>query len=366
MSLVARLAAEQPAEQPLRIPGKLPAWARQPNQPTTYPRLYVEIAASRGVPAADVLHFAGLPPDLLDDPAGRISFLEIMQVVAAVRALTGDHCLCFEAGTRLPLTAHGSLGYALMCAPTARVAIHILERFWHLRGRGVLFHYHEREDAMDFALTPELLLPSPAPLRDFMFSGILTSMYRGVCFLIGDSALPGEIWLQGEEPAGFAAWRGQLPAVRFNMPSAQLHLTGDKAPLDRPLPTANPEGLLQAIAQCERESALMGGAADPVVARTRAGLVLGSRGYPAPEAIAAQLHMTPRTFRRRLQEQGSSYTQLLEEARRRDALRLLARPELEIRQISEMLGYADPANFTRAFRGWTGRAPREWRQPPEH
>ena len=50
-----------------------------------------------------------------------------------------------------------------------------------------------------------------------------------------------------------------------------------------------------------------------------------------------------------------------EEARRRDACRLLDEPELEIRRIAELLGYADPANFTRAFKSWTGRAPREWR-----
>ena len=76
---------------------------------------------------------------------------------------------------------------------------------------------------------------------------------------------------------------------------------------------------------------------------------------------AARLHITPRTFRRRLQEQGSGYRLLLEEARRRDSCRLLAQPEPDIRRISELLGYADPANFTRAFRQWTGCTPSEWR-----
>ena len=132
---------------------------------------------------------------------------------------------------------------------------------------------------------------------------------------------------------------------------------GDKAPL----PTANPEGLVQALAACERESALLGDGADPVLARTRALLQLGATGYPGPEAIAEALHITPRTFRRRLQETGMSYKQLLEEARRRDACALLERPEMEVRRVAELLGYSDPANFTRAFRQWTGRAPREWR-----
>ena len=73
------------------------------------------------------------------------------------------------------------------------------------------------------------------------------------------------------------------------------------------------------------------------------------------------MHLTPRTLRRRLQEQGYSYQQLLEEARRRDSLQLLADRDREIRRIGELLGYANPANFTRAFKGWTGLSPREWR-----
>ena len=130
--------------------------------------------------------------------------------------------------------------------------------------------------------------------------------------------------------------------------------------LDRPLPTANPEALKQAIIQCERESALVDPAED-IVNRTRAALQPGQHGYPSPDEIADTLHLTPRTFRRRLQEQGLGYQGLLEEARRRDSQQLLADDELEIQRIATLLGYTDPANFTRAFKRWTGQTPQAWR-----
>ena len=63
-----------------------------------------------------------------------------------------------------------------------------------------------------------------------------------------------------------------------------------------------------------------------------------------------------------MQERGCHYQQLLEEARLRDSRRLLQQKDLEIRRIGEMLGYLNPANFTRAFKNWTGMTPREWRQ----
>ncbi|MDP2226290.1 MAG: AraC family transcriptional regulator [Moraxellaceae bacterium] len=339
----------------------LPAWTRARNQPATYPRLFTEVAASRGVPAAAVLAQAGLRPDALDDPAGRLSFVESWQVFAAVLTLTADPALGFETGQRLPLTAHGSLGYALMCASTARDAMHILERYWHLRGRGVLMRVQElaSESTLFFELLPEL--PIPVPLRDLLFSSMLTSMYSGIRFLLPVFPAAAEIWLPGPEPAGFARWRDTLPVVRFGMPVAGLRLTGDVSSLDRPLLTANPEGLAAALARCEQESALMGGAAEPLRLRVRAALQAGAAGYPTPEVIARSLHLTPRTLRRRLRDEGSSYQALLEEARRRDSSELLARPELDIREISAWLGYADPANFTRAFRSWTGTTPSAWR-----
>ncbi|MDF2446538.1 MAG: transcriptional regulator, AraC family [Moraxellaceae bacterium] len=337
----------------------LPAWTAARNQPSTYSRAFTEAAAAHGLPRATVLARAGLPADLLEDPAGRVSFVEILQVLATVQALADDDALGFESGVRLPLTAHGSLGYALMCAPTPRQALGILQRFWHLRGRGMVLQVHDVGDMLFLELLPELTLPNA--LRDFLLPSILTSMWQGVRFVIPALPAQAEIWLPGAEPRSFARYRERLPTVRFGMPAAGIRLVGDKAPLDTPLPTANPEGLVQALAACERESALLGDVVDPVLARSRALLQLGAAGFPGPEAIAEMLHMTPRTFRRRLQELGLSYKQLLEEARRRDSCALLERPEMEVRRVAELLGYSDPANFTRAFRQWTGMAPREWR-----
>lgn len=337
----------------------LPAWVRQRNQSATYPRAFMEAAIDSGASREQLLQAAGITPDQIDDPAGRLSLQETWTLGAAALSLTGNGSLGFASGDRMPLTAHGNLGYALMCAGTPREAIAILERFWHLRGRGAQLMVSESEDRLFMELVLEL--SAPDALRDMLMSSMLTSMYRGMEFLIPHLPEQREIWLYGDEPAGFDRWRALLPTVRFGMPQAGISLAGDIALLDQPLPTANPEALTLALAQCERESALVDDA-DDTLRRARAVLTLGADGYPSPEALADSLHLTPRTLRRRLQEQGYSYQQLLEAARRRDSCQMLADPDLEIRRIGEALGYGDPANFTRAFKAWTGLSPREWRK----
>ena len=338
---------------------RLPVWARQRSLSATYPRAFVEVATEWGISSERILISAGLPTDLLDDPAGRLSLLETWLIVEALLRETGDLALGFEAGRRLPLTAHGSLGYALMCAGTPREAISVLERFWHLRGRGVVMRAEETDAGLFFELMPEA--PVPATLRDFLFGSMLTSMYGGIRFMLPDLSARVEIWLQGPRPENFRDLDSDLPRVRFDMPRAGIALDAGKGRIDQPLPTANPEAFAQAIAQCERESAL-NDPADDLLRRVRATLVPDRDGYPTPEQLASDLNISPRSLRRRFQKQGQSYQKLLEEARRRDSQQLLGNDELEIRQIAAMLGYADPANFTRAFRGWTGHTPSSWRR----
>ena len=70
--------------------------------------------------------------------------------------------------------------------------------------------------------------------------------------------------------------------------------------------------------------------------------------------------MSTRTLKRKLSEEGVSYTSLLDERRRLQGVALL-RTELSVERIAERLGYSDAANFTRAFRRWTGKSPREFR-----
>jgi AraC-like DNA-binding protein len=93
--------------------------------------------------------------------------------------------------------------------------------------------------------------------------------------------------------------------------------------------------------------------------------VIGSllpSGNPALAAAAEAGGLSDRTLQRRLNASGHTYSELLEDARRQAALRLLRDKDIKILDIALELGYSDPANFTRAFRRWTGASPRAARR----
>ena len=58
---------------------------------------------------------------------------------------------------------------------------------------------------------------------------------------------------------------------------------------------------------------------------------------------------------------GVSYSDLVDEVRLARALALIDDPSIKLWEISRRLGYADAANFDRAFRRWTGHSPSQVR-----
>ena len=80
------------------------------------------------------------------------------------------------------------------------------------------------------------------------------------------------------------------------------------------------------------------------------------------DEVAAALHMSARSLRRKLDAEGSSYRAVLEEARRQMADQLLRSTTMKIEEMAVHLGYADTASFTRAFRRWHGASPGQYRE----
>jgi AraC-like DNA-binding protein len=78
---------------------------------------------------------------------------------------------------------------------------------------------------------------------------------------------------------------------------------------------------------------------------------------------AKQLAVSPRTLARRLSEEGTSFSDVLEGLRNDLAARYLADEDFGIAQIAWLLGYEETSAFSRAFKRWTGKTPRDARVP---
>jgi AraC-like DNA-binding protein len=133
------------------------------------------------------------------------------------------------------------------------------------------------------------------------------------------------------------------PLLAVGIPSVMLALPISIQPLGRTGPAGEPAGedFQSSLRQVLRTS---------MVGRV-----------PSQGVIAEMLRASPRSLRRRLAAEGTSWRSVLHEVRFERASELLTGGRASLHEIAQELGYSDQANFTRFFRQRTGVAPSRWR-----
>jgi len=187
----------------------------------------------------------------------------------------------------------------------------------------------------------------------------VASMLNIMRTLCGPTWTPMEVWLAHRAPGTSAPFRRVFHApVLFDV--AQYAMVFDARWLSHPLPATDPEQrhlLQQEISRLENQFTHN----LPEQLRRVLRTTLTTR-YTGADQIADIFSMHPRTLSRRLAECGVSFQELLDEGRFEIARQLLRDSAMEVRQIADMLDYADASAFTRAFRRWSGTTPALWRK----
>ena len=313
-----------------------------------------ELIGRWGISAEELLGPLGLTAAELSEPSSRISIDTLQRIIERARALSGEPGLGYYLGLQMRISAHGYLGFAAMTASTVREALELASRFAPTRSTAVELRLEERDEHAYLVIGENASFGSA---QDVVIISLLVGIWRIGNSLTGKE-LAGDAELAFPEPVYAARLAGQLPGrLRFSQPAHRLVF--DRKVLDLPLTLADPDALRVARDQCERELDRLGYQRG-FVARVRAVLGARERELPSLEQIAEELGTSARTLKRKLADEGSAYSTLVDEVQAARAVGLM-RSDLSVDEIADRLGYSDSANFTRAFRRWTGKTPRAFR-----
>lgn len=78
-------------------------------------------------------------------------------------------------------------------------------------------------------------------------------------------------------------------------------------------------------------------------------------------SVSERLKIPPRTLRRKLLQEGSTFRAIVEQLRAQLAIKYLRDTDLTVEDIAFALGFSDAANFRHAFQRWTRKSPNEFR-----
>jgi len=254
-----------------------------------------------------------------------------------------------------PAVLHG-LGFAWLASDTLLDALSRLARYSRFVNTSVGFRVEVTPDTTDLVIT----IPDVFP--DFVHAAMdfgMAATLRMCQITAGKQILPAHVDLQRPTPHGRAAFTDLFgPSIEYGATLNRLCFDNELA--NQPLTTANPElarvndqTVMEYLARFDRASLAM---------QVRSKIIEQlPDGQPRQEDIADTLHVSLRSLQRRLKEEETSLKDLVEDTRRTLAVQYSRESHRSIGEVTYLLGFSEPSNFTRAFRRWTGKTPAAFR-----
>jgi len=361
----------QHAELGLRSP---PGFEERIYWPHSIAAIVAELT-KQGIDAQAALEGTGLTASQLDAYTTKISYRQLDIAIRNALRLSSDPAIALRAGQRMHVTSYGMYGYALLSGATHAESRSFAARYLRIVGpfcdvvgldEGLtvavtfepLYWPNPTEDAhrfaVEFSLSAHLAVARDRTGQTFSFSRVNV-----------DYAAPPH--------ANVYSSLFECPVLFEQQSCGYEHVREDDL-----VELADPRTHAMAREMCEQ---LLGevNRAGGVAADVWRILIERPGRFPNIKAIALKMEMHPRALRRKLEAEGTSYSALLAEVRRRLAIEYLRKTQMVNKEIASRLGYSDEANFRHAFLRWTGKSPSEFRgrartrrcgrqspKPPDH
>ncbi|MEQ3725126.1 AraC family transcriptional regulator ligand-binding domain-containing protein [Alcanivorax sp.] len=327
--------------------------------PGIYVVLLYDVLVAMKLDAPSLLVGLGVERDELLAPDRRVSMSLAQTVAERGVAMAEEQGLGFRYARAMSITLHGPVGLLALSSASAYDALDAACRFLGLRAPFLSIDQVHQGGMAHLKLRSTVSL---GVASDF----VIEAMLVGLVFMIEqllDAPPEGlEIRRRGPAPAYLAALKKDVGVpVLFDQDDDAL-VFPISALQARPR-LADPQVAALAREQCEMEFRQWRTDEEGVMAeRIRSALQDHMAPLPALENMADRLSVSPRTLKRHLQQAGLSYRQLQDEERYRQAKRLLAKPGNSISEAAYALGYNDVANFSKAFKRWSGLTPKGYRE----
>jgi AraC-like DNA-binding protein len=308
-----------------------------------------------GVDPAEVLRRAGLAEGLLDQPKILVTTEELFAFWRGLGEVSRDPAIGLKLGSEDTAERYDPIAIAALCTRSLGEALQKLARYKQLTcPEEVRIRNGHGECAVQFRwlLAHET---EPDVLVDLCFAWVLSIARRGTGTPLAPLRL--ELARRSAHRELFEKHFGCV--VKFG--AGRNALVFRASDVERTFVTHNAE-LLAMIAPKLDEELNRHHAPEDLPEQVRTAIKRRLAGQrPTVEDIAREMHMSSRTLQRRLQASGYYFQQVLEEARRELARHYLVHSPLELNETAYLLGYEDANSFVRAFHGWEGVPPAQWR-----
>jgi len=292
----------------------------------------------------------------------RITPIEIFKALDAAISIIGHDSFGFRYGRIIDSISSGRTTRVAFSAPTLKEAINRVVHYTQNIPCVVTANADINDDGFRVRINPPWSKNMlPLSLHRFFTEAHMSLVFKKMVDFLGRQ--PSDVILRfaHEEPIGENGFRDLNINVMYNAGENSISLT--KAVGDEPNVQYVKCLSDQAISLCEerlREHSQQQHLTRTEQVKTIA-LNWEAQQGPTLCQVAQQLHISPRTLTRSLTCEGESFQRIIDQQKFYLATKLLKETNLTIDSVANQLGYNDASNFSRAFKKWSTKSPKEFR-----
>ena len=328
--------------------------------PVAFVRAIVAAYRRYGKDPGDALRQARIAPEFLSDPRNRVTGSQMQTLFGIAIQELDDEALGWFS-RRLPWGSYGMLCRATLGSPTLEVALKRWCRYHGLLTDDIALKFTVTRSAAAIVIQINRDL---GEMEEFCFATLFRYILGYACWAVNSRIPLLETCFPFDAREHIEVYRMLFPGpLHFRSESAKISFDPQYAALsirrdDRALNKMLQHAVPLTIFPYRRDRLL--------VQRVRELLRMHPDSPHTGESLALELHVSPRTLHRQLQEEGTSLQALKNEIRRDRAVELLNRTSRPIKQIAPAVGFLNEKSFSRAFKQWTGVTPESIREKGRH
>lgn len=328
-----------------------------------YPRALLGFAASKGAERAALLAGACLSEDELSHPDNRVSVERYVALIKTAARLADDPAIALKYGEAVRMQEISIVGLICEACETTIDVGRELNRYAQLvldddcGEPATLMRGVWKEDGVWIEAPHELFTANPL-IAEAEFARLV---WNGRVMFANSAEFqklkyPRVIHFMHADPGYAEEYERvfQAPVV-FNSHWNAMQIDAGFLALRQPPVNRYVFGVLS-----ERADALLKSLQETKTARGRVEsllLPILHTGDVSMDAIAEKLGQSRQTLYRNLRREGVTYEQVLDELRHRMALNYLGARKVSVNETAYLVGFSEPAAFSRAFKRWTGQNP---------
>ncbi|HEY4954443.1 MAG TPA: AraC family transcriptional regulator ligand-binding domain-containing protein [Gemmatimonadaceae bacterium] len=320
-------------------------------------RALLELAVSKGAGRKALAERSRIDPADLQDCDNRVAFSRYVALMRAGQELCNDPALALHFGEAVDVTEI-SLACGVGGFETIDEAFAQVNRYSSLgvevEGAGTCDRYQLRRSAGQLWIVDARRNPNDFPeLTESSFARMVCSTRR----TFGDVKFFKELHVTHAEPAYRAEYERifRVPVVfgsdenalridealvsSYRLPPSSQYVTG--------VLREHAESLLKKMESSQSTRGRVERLLIPILHTGDVGI----------DRISSKLGLSRQTLFRKLKAEGVTFEEVLEELRCSIAHHYLNDRKASVKETAYLVGFSDPASFSRAFKRWTGRTP---------